>query len=113
MRANEIKKENKYRNSSISRVEGMKATLRLVPSLESVVKSFNQVIANIIFKGFNTNVFCIGEITLLYWFWQRTQQAENQCRHALVLKKEELEQEQVLRRALNISQMNAKELQVA
>jgi len=41
----------------------MKATLRLVPSLESVVKSFNQVIANIIFKGFNTNVFCIGEIT--------------------------------------------------
>ena len=51
--------------------------------------------------------------TILYWFWQRTQQAENQCRHALVLKKEELEQEQVLRRALNISQMNAKELQVA
>ena len=50
---------------------------------------------------------------ILYWFWQRTQQAENQCRHALVLKKEELEQEQVLRRALNISQMNAKELQVA
>lgn len=30
-----------------------------------------------------------------------------------MLKKEELEQEQVLRRALNISQMNAKELQVA
>ena len=51
--------------------------------------------------------------TILYWFWQRTQQAENQCRHALVLKKEELEQEKVLRRALNISQMNAKELQVA
>ena len=51
--------------------------------------------------------------TILYWFWQRTQQAENQCRHALVLKKEELEQEQILRRALNISQMNAKELQVA
>ena len=51
--------------------------------------------------------------TILYWFWQRTQQAENQCRHALVLKKEELEQEQLLRRALNISQMNAKELQVA
>jgi len=50
---------------------------------------------------------------ILYWFWQRTQQAENQCRHALVLKKEELEQEQILRRALNISQMNAKELQVA
>ena len=63
MRANEIKKENKYRNSSISRVEGMKATLRLVPSLESVVKSFNQVTANIMFKRFNTNVVGIGEIT--------------------------------------------------
>ena len=73
-----------------------------------------------IFQMFNKNkwmmllvVSFLTIFTILYWFWQRTQQAENQCRHALVLKKEELEQEQVLRRALNISQMNAKELQVA
>ena len=73
-----------------------------------------------IFQMFNKNKWMMLSVvsfliifTILYWFWQRTQQAENQCRHALVLKKEELEQEQVLRRALNISQMNAKELQVA
>ena len=73
-----------------------------------------------IFQMFNKNkwmmllvVSFLTIFTILYWFWQRTQQAENQCRHALVLKKEELEQEQVLRRALNISQMNAKELQAA
>ena len=41
--------------------------------------------------------------------------AEEQCRQAVVLQQEQLEQsqEQLLRRALNISQMNAKELQVA
>ena len=50
---------------------------------------------------------------MLYWLWQCTQQAEDQYRHAVVLKQEQLEQEQLLRRALNISQMNAKELQVA
>ena len=73
-----------------------------------------------IFQMFNKNKWMMLLVVsfliicaILYWFWQRTQQAENQCRHALVLKKEELEQEQVLRRALNISQMNAKELQVA
>ncbi len=73
-----------------------------------------------IFQMFNKNKWMMLLVvsfliicTILYWFWQRTQQAENQCRHALVLKKEELEQEQLLRRALNISQMNAKELQVA
>ena len=73
-----------------------------------------------IFQMFNKNKWMMLSVvsfliifTILYWFWQRTQQAENQCRHALVLKKEELEQEQILRRALNISQMNAKELQVA
>ena len=73
-----------------------------------------------IFQMFNKNKWMMLLVvsfliifTILYWFWQRTQQAENQCRHALVLKKEELEQEKVLRRALNISQMNAKELQVA
>ena len=73
-----------------------------------------------IFQMFNKNKWMMLSVvsfliifTILYWFWQRTQQAENQCRHALVLKKEELEQEKVLRRALNISQMNAKELQVA
>lgn len=73
-----------------------------------------------IFQMFNKNKWMMLLVVsfliicaILYWFWQRTQQAENQCRHALVLKKEELEQEQILRRALNISQMNAKELQVA
>lgn len=73
-----------------------------------------------IFQMFNKNKWMMLLVvsfliicTILYWFWQRTQQAENQCRHALVLKKEELEQEKVLRRALHISQMNTKELQVA
>ena len=50
---------------------------------------------------------------MLFWFWHRTQKAEEQYRQAVVLKQEQLEQAQELGKALHISQMNAKELQVA
>lgn len=48
---------------------------------------------------------------MLFWFYQRTQQAEEQYRQAVVLRQEQLEQAQELGKALHISQMNAKELQ--
>ena len=50
---------------------------------------------------------------MLFWFWHRTQKAEEQYRQAVVLKQEQLEQAQELGKALHISQMNAKELQAA
>ena len=50
---------------------------------------------------------------MLFWFWQRTQQAEEKYRQAVVLQQEQLEQSQALGKALHISQMNAKELQAA
>lgn len=50
---------------------------------------------------------------MLFWFWQRTQQAEERYRQAVVLQLDQLEQSQELSKALHISQMNAKELQAA
>ena len=50
---------------------------------------------------------------MLFWLWQRTRQAEEQYRQAVVLQQEQLEQSQELGKALHISQMNAKELQAA
>ena len=50
---------------------------------------------------------------MLFWLWQRIQQAEEKYRQAVVLQQEQLEQAQELGKALHISQMNAKELQVA
>ncbi len=50
---------------------------------------------------------------MLFWFWQRTQQAEEKYRQAVVLQQEQLEQAQELGKVLHISQMNARELQAA
>ena len=50
---------------------------------------------------------------MIFWLWQRTQQAEENYRQAVVLQQEQLEQAQELGKALHISQMNAKELQAA
>ena len=58
-------------------------------------------------------VFFLVISVVLFWFWQRAQQAEEQHRQAVVLQEEQLERAQLLRRALSISQMNAKELQAA
>ena len=53
-------------------------------------------------------VFFLLISAMLFWLWQRTQQAEEKYRQAVVL-----QQAQELGKALHISQMNAKELQVA
>ena len=45
---------------------------------------------------------------MLFWLWQRTQQAEEKYRQAVVL-----QQAQELGKAIHISQMNAKKLQTA
>lgn len=58
-------------------------------------------------------VFFLVISAVLFWLWQRAQQAEEQHRQAVVLQEEQLERAQLLRRALSISQMNAKELQAA
>ena len=49
----------------------------------------------------------------LFCFWQHTQQAKEKYRQAVVLQQEQLEKTQELGKVLHISQMNAKELQVA
>ena len=58
-------------------------------------------------------VFFLLIRAMLFWFWQRTQQAEEKYRQAVVLQQEQLEQTQELSKALYISQMSAKELQAA
>lgn len=58
-------------------------------------------------------VFFLLISAMLFWLWQRTQQAEENYRQAVVLQQEQLEQAQELGKALHISQMNAKELQAA
>ena len=58
-------------------------------------------------------VFFLLISAMLFWLWQRTQQAEEKYRQAVVLQQEQLEQAQELGKALHISQMNAKELQAA
>ena len=50
---------------------------------------------------------------MIFWFWQRTQQAEEKYRQAVVMQQEQLEQAQELGKVLHISQMNAEELQTA
>ena len=64
MRANEVEKEDKNRNSSISRVKRMKATFGFIPSLETVVKSFDKIVANIVLKALDTNVFSMRKVAL-------------------------------------------------
>lgn len=58
-------------------------------------------------------VFFLLISAMLFWLWQRTQQAEENYQQAVVLQQEQLEQSQELGKALHISQMNAKELQAA
>lgn len=58
-------------------------------------------------------VFFLLISVMLLWLWQRSQQAEEKYRQAVVLQREQLEQVQALSKALHISQMNAKELQAA
>ena len=53
-------------------------------------------------------VFFLLISAMLFWLWQRTQQAEEKYRQAVVL-----QQAQELGKAIHISQMNAKELQTA
>ena len=58
-------------------------------------------------------VFFLLISAMLFWLWQRSQQAEEKYRQAVVLQREQLEQAQALSKALHISKMNAKELQAA
>ena len=58
-------------------------------------------------------VFFLLICVMLFWLWQRTQQAEEKYRQAVVLQQEQLEQAQELGKAFHISQMNATELQAA
>ena len=62
MRTNEVK-EDKDRNSGVGRFKRMKPAFGFVPSLKTVVKGFNQVIADIIFEALNTDMIGFREIT--------------------------------------------------
>ena len=58
-------------------------------------------------------VFFLLISVMLFWLWQRTKQAEERYRQAVVLQQEQLEQSQELGKNIHISQMNTKELQAA
>ena len=57
--------------------------------------------------------FLLISSAILFWLWQRAVKAEEQYRQAVVLQQEQMEQTQTLSKMLHISQMNAKELQLA
>lgn len=57
-------------------------------------------------------VFMILSV-MLAWLWHRTQQAEEKYQQAVVLQQGQLDQAQALGKALQTSQMSAKELQAA
>ena len=58
-------------------------------------------------------LFCLLIIGAFYLFWQHANQIEEKYHQAVVLQKEQFEQNQALSKSLHISQMNAKELQAA
>ena len=56
MRSDEIAKEYKHRNHRISAFKRVKAISRLVPIFKLLVKGFNSIVRNIIFKAGNSDV---------------------------------------------------------
>ena len=56
MRSDEIVKENKHHNHRISTFKRIKAVSGLVPIFKLLVKSFDKIVGNVIFKACNSNV---------------------------------------------------------
>ena len=54
MRSNEVVKENKHHNHTVRTFKGIKAVTSFIPVFELFVKSFNNVIGNVIFKAGDT-----------------------------------------------------------
>lgn len=77
MRSDEVEEENKDRYGSIGRLKGMKATLCFVPSLKAVVKGFNEVVADIIFKTLYPNVLGVWKETFGRYFVSRVTITDN------------------------------------
>ena len=61
MRSDEIVKENKHHNHRIGTFKGIKAVPGLVPIFKLFVKSFNNIVGDVIFKACDSNMFNIKD----------------------------------------------------
>ena len=60
---NEIEKEDESGDSGISRVKGVEAAFRFVPSLKMSVKRFDEVVRNIVVEALDANMVSVGKET--------------------------------------------------
>ena len=56
MRTDEVKEKDKQRNQVVGRSKRRKALFGFVPSLELLVEALNQIVRNIVFEAFDTNM---------------------------------------------------------
>ena len=75
VRADKVVKEDKHGNEVVGRSKGRKALLGLVPSLELLVKAFDEIVGNIIAEALHTDMLypiqrldrhLIGEVTVTH-----------------------------------------------
>jgi len=57
MRPDKVEEEHEHGNEVVSRIKGAEALLGLVPRLELLVESLNEVIGNIVLEGLHADVF--------------------------------------------------------
>ncbi len=56
MRTYKVEEVNEHGNKIVGRIKGTKTLFGLVPRLELLVKSLNEVVGNIILEGLDTDV---------------------------------------------------------
>lgn len=59
MRPYKVEEKDKHRNEIIGRGKGRETLFCLIPGFELLIKTFNQVVGDIIFKAFHPNMLCI------------------------------------------------------
>ena len=75
MRANEVVEEDEHGNEVVGTSEGRKALFGLVPSLELLIETLNEVVGNVIVKTLHADMLnpiqrldrhLIGEVTVAH-----------------------------------------------
>lgn len=56
MRANKVKEKDEQGNQVVGTFKRGKTLFGFVPSLELLVKAFDQIVRNVVFKALNSNV---------------------------------------------------------
>ena len=81
MRAYEVVEKDEHGNEVVGRREGRKTLFSLVPSLELLVKTINEVVGNVIVKTLNTDVLnpiqhfnrhLVGKVSVTHNGFRRT-----------------------------------------